>query len=141
MIETRYSYAIPYLYDAGSGKRYPGLQVRISVPLGGNSAVDLNAHLDSGAEFSVFNGEILVPGLGLDLLLGKAIRCESALGVSIEARMHPILISHSVLGEFTLPVAVTTVNIRRNLLGRDFFNLIQAGFREWHETPFVTPLP
>jgi len=33
------------------------------------------------------------------------------------------------------------VEISRNLIGRDFFNLVQVGFREKYLTFYLTPTP
>jgi hypothetical protein len=38
-------------------------------------------------------------------------------------------------------VGFSSGEIHRNLLGRDFFNLAQIGFRERHLTFFITPSP
>ena len=47
----------------------------------------------------------------------------------------------SLLGRFTLDAAISTVPIRRNLLGRDFFQHIQLGLREYHQSFFIAPTP
>jgi hypothetical protein len=48
---------------------------------------------------------------------------------------------HPDLGSFTLEVGFSSTDIHRNLLGRDFFNLAQIGFRERFLTLYVTPAP
>ncbi len=64
-----------------------------------------------------------------------------AAGFAISARIHRLKLSHPQLGSFTLDAAISTVPIHRNLLGRDFFQHIQLGFREFHQTFLVTSAP
>jgi len=65
----------------------------------------------------------------------------SVAGVGLTARLHRVQLVHPVLGSFALEVGFSTVPISRNLLGRDFFNFIQIGFRERYLTFYVTPTP
>jgi hypothetical protein len=136
-----YTLSFEYLVDPISGDRYPGLTVRISLPGSSDSGVDLDVHLDSGADRSLLNGEIIVPALELDLLSGPVRRYEPIAGALLEARIHKISIFHPDLGLFLFDVGISTASLRRNILGRDFFNLVQIGFREHHQTIFVTPEP
>ena len=48
---------------------------------------------------------------------------------------------HGDLGEFELEIGFSESPIRRNILGRDFFNLLQIGFRERYLVFYVTPTP
>ena len=66
----------------------------------GDGALEIQCHLDSGAEVSLFDGEI-----------AHGIR-------------------HEELGEHELRVGFSEQRQARNLLGRDFFNLFRIGFRE-----------
>ena len=45
------------------------------------------------------------------------------------------------VGSFDFELGFSSTDIHRNLLGRDFFNLAQIGFREHHLTFYVTPAP
>jgi hypothetical protein len=101
----------------------------------------LNVHFDSGASRSLLNGEIVVPALGLDLFSGPTQRYNPVTGSGLEGRLHKVEIFHPDLGSFVLDVGISTVPIRRNILGRDFFDLVQIGFREHHQTLFITPEP
>jgi hypothetical protein len=128
MINIAYSYELDYLSDGD--RRFPGLFVRFASE---TDAVgfDTDAHLDSGAETSLFDGEITTV-LGLDLLSGEERVFHTASGAEIEARLHEVTFFHDDLGEFTMKVAFSTGKIHRNLLGRDFMSLVQIGFRERH---------
>jgi len=42
---------------------------------------------------------------------------------------------------YALEIGFSENPIRRNLLGRGFFNLIQIGFRERYLTFYMTPTP
>jgi hypothetical protein len=116
------------------------LPVRISLPEDSDTSVDLVAHLDTGAGRSVFDGARL-SSLGLDLMAGREIRLGSVSGFALTARIHRVDLSHLNLGRFTMDVAISTVPIQRNLLGRDFFQHIQIGFREFHHTFLITVAP
>lgn len=65
----------------------------------------------------------------------------SAAGFSIDTIVHPIRLSHPDLGDFNLEIGFSTVPLRRNLLGRDFFNLVQIGFRERQQVFYVKTEP
>jgi hypothetical protein len=130
-----------YLSDPYSGKTFPGLRITLSSFRNADRRVDTFAQLDTGAEFSIFDGNLLVPKLGIELMDGPEIILASSGGFSLAARIHPLELSHPDLGHFTLDAAVSTVPIARNLLGRDFLQHIQIGFREFHQTFLITPAP
>jgi len=92
-------------------------------------STDIIAYLDSGAQRSLFDGTLAM-SIGLDLLAGHRLMFGSAVGFSIEGTIHPVRLSHPDLASFDLEIGFSTVPLRRNLLGRDFFNLVQIGFRE-----------
>ncbi len=52
-----------------------------------------------------------------------------------------VQLAHADLGTFELEIAFSTSEIQRNLLGRDFFDLVQVGIREHHLELLVTPAP
>jgi len=136
-----YTHSFAYLSDRDSGKLFSGLRLAISSPEKRVRTVDTVAQLDTGSDFSIFDGQLLVGALGIDLMDGPVILLASSGGFSITGRIHPIEILHPDLGRFTLDAAISTVPIRRNLLGHDFFQRIQIGFREFHRTFLITAAP
>ena len=83
----------------------------------------------------------MVAELGLDLMSGRQRRLGTATGFESVARIHRISLTHPLLGRGTLDAAISTVPIRRNLLGRDFFRHVQLGLREYHQSFFIAPTP
>jgi len=132
-----YAYQFPYRLSSAGGA-FPILPIRIINPHQPARAVDAIAYLDSGAQRSLFDGT-LARLIGLDLFHGRRLRFASATGMSIEALLHPVRLSHPEIGDFDLEIGFSTVPLHRNLLGRDFFNLVQIGFRERHLLFYVTP--
>lgn len=139
MITVTYEHAFPYTYDP-RGEPFPTLTLRLSRPGQTEPALDIDAYLDSGARRSLVEGR-LAAALGIDLFRGPEVRYVSTSGAAITARLHRIQLSHPALGSFELEVGFSTIPITRNLLGRDFFNLIQIGFRERHLTFYLTGAP
>jgi hypothetical protein len=136
-----YAHSFPYSTDPVSGRTFPGLPVRLSLPGNSEPGVDVEPHLDSGAELSIFDGRLLVRALRLDLMAGREVILGSVGGSSLTVRIHRLMLSHPDLGRFTLDAAISTVPIKRNLLGRDFFQRIQIGFREFHQIFLVATAP
>ena len=56
----------------------------------------------------------------------------SSTGAELVARLHKVRLVHDSLGSHELTVGFSERRIARNLLGRDFFDLFQIGFREHH---------
>ncbi|MBI3756435.1 MAG: hypothetical protein HY267_00510 [Deltaproteobacteria bacterium] len=139
MVTVQYAYEISYAHDPFTGDPFPILPLQVTNLSNPGIALDVNAYLDSGAQRSLFDGWIAT-SLGLDLLSGQALSYGS-LGGIIQGRLHQVRLSHFDLGEFDLEIGFSENPIRRNLLGRDFFNLIQIGFRERYLTFYVTPTP
>ena len=102
--------------------------------------METDAFIDSGAENSLFNGAF-AHSLGIDLLDGRPKVYVGIGGNQIDARIHGVKISNPDIGEFALDVGFSTSQISRNLLGRDFFNLVQIGFRERQLSFMITPEP
>jgi hypothetical protein len=104
------------------------------------SGVDVDAFLDSGTSTSLFNGSFLQ---GFDIAVindhPKTFRATS--GASLTAYLHAVRLTLPTVGVFDLTVAFSIDPIIRNLLGRDFFNLVQIGFRERHLQYFLQPTP
>ncbi len=115
---------------------FPALQITVESRVGISQSIVVDAFLDSGAEASLFQGWI-AQAIGIDLFTGTRRTYASTSGNALEARMHPLKLSHADLGSFDLTVGLSTSEITRNLLGRDFFNLIQIGFRENQQIFFI----
>lgn len=139
MPTVTYTYHFPYGYSP-QGRPFPILPIQLFNPSDKARSVEVAAYLDSGSERSLFDGT-LARALGIDLLRGQRFTCFSAGGASIDAFLHPVAIQHPELGQFALDVGFSSVTLARNLLGRDFFNLVQVGFREHHLVFYVTPEP
>lgn len=141
MPQIHYQHELPYLLpESLEDGSFPGLWVEVQQPGLTDESLAVQAHIDTGAEFSVFNG-FIARGIGLDLLAGGHITLVPTAGQGFGARLHRVRISHDILGSFELNVAFTLDEIRRNLLGRDFLNLIQIGFRERQSMMYVTAHP
>lgn len=139
MVIAQYAYEFAYTHDPLSGDTFPILPLRIANPHNPGRALDINTYLDSGAQRSLFDGWIAAD-LGFNLLSGRALSYGS-LGGSIGGRLHQVRLFHPNLGEFDLEIGFSENLIPRNILGRDFFNLIQIGFRERYLAFYVTPTP
>ncbi len=139
MNDVSYVHRFQYGYDEGGG-RLPLLKLRLSNITDPALVVDVEATLASGAERTLIDGHLGV-ALGLDVLRGPQLTFETMAGGFFPATLHLVQLSHLALGTFTLEVAFSTGEIRRNLLGRDFFDLVQIEFREHHLTFYVTPSP
>jgi hypothetical protein len=134
-----YTHEFPYGYSP-EGRPFPILPIRLLNPRDLARSVEVAAYLDSGTDRSLFDGT-LTHALGMDLPRGKRIAFFSTGGIGIDAFLHRVKISHPDLGEFDLDIGFSSVTLARNLLGRDFFNLVQVGFREHHLVFYVTPEP
>lgn len=138
-VTVSYDHEFNYRYDE-SGERYPFLQVQLINPTDASRSIEVDAYVDSGAGRSLFDGAFAV-AIGLQLMDGLSQSYSPTHGPGISARLHQVIISHPDLGRFPLKVGFSEQPIRRNLLGRDFFALIQIGFREKHSAFFVTASP
>lgn len=134
------SYTYQFNYREFSGGRYPIVQLCVSNPSDPEQTVDIDAYLDSGAERSLFAGWI-AGAVGLNLLSGTTKKYTSTTGSSVEARLHRVRLFHPDLGSYSLEIGFSVGEIQRNLLGRDFFNEVQIGFRERHFSYYITPAP
>lgn len=134
-----YDHRFAYAHDP-DGEQYPRLSFQLATTSEPKLALDVDAHLDCGAGRSLFNGR-LGSALGLDILSGSEITFQATTGALLVARVHPMRLTHPDLGSFDLDIAFSSSDIHRNLLGRDFFNLVQIGFRERHMMFYMTPNP
>jgi len=138
LVLVDYQHTFNYrLLQAGS---CPIIQVRITRQDAPDVGIDIDAYLDSGAERSLFNGELLA-GLEINLINDKQKRYGSTTGDFIAAYLHEVRLTVPDVGDFNLEMGFSGIQIRRNLLGRDFFNLIQIGFRENQLKYYLNPSP
>ena len=120
--------------------------IEIRHPSDPSIAVEQDAFLDSGASRSIFRGEIPVM-LGLNLLDGEPWSFETNIGETIPARVHTVQLVLPATEDQPAPMpmildmAFALGNVRRNLLGRDFFDLVHIGFRERRLEFFLLPAP
>lgn len=115
---------------------FPAVSVGL---IGPNAAEDLLAIVDTGAMFSLFNGE-RAKSIGLDLASGKSIRLTGLSG-AMSARLHRVTLE--ILGTaISCEVAFSEWPIRRELLGRhDLFSRVRFGFREGTSLGYFHPQP
>jgi hypothetical protein len=112
-----------------NGSLFPGLAVELQNPPTGAKSTEVDAELDSGAEYSLFEGSLAL-AIGLDLFEGRSFAFRLNNGAALDSRILPVVISHRGLGRFNLDVRFSTAPIASNILGRDFFDLILIGFDE-----------
>ena len=77
MIGVSYEHELDYLRDPQSGNPFPGLWIVVR-DIGANRELEVQAHLDSGAERSLFDGQI-GKAIGLELGTGDALHFRSPL--------------------------------------------------------------
>ena len=68
-------------------------------------------------------------------------RYGSTLGDSVTAYLHTVQLSLPDISDFELEIGFTIGTIRRNLLGSNFFDLAQIGFRERQREYYLTFAP
>ena len=139
MLAVSYQFEFDYCYDS-NGRLFPRLEFQVSNPADPDKSVDVQMHLDSGAERSLLNGWIGV-SLELDILNGNSISYQTGAGTLLTATTHVVRFLHPDLGGFDLDIGFSSIEIPRNLLGRDFFDLAQIGFRERFAKFYVTARP
>jgi hypothetical protein len=130
-----YQFRIPYLRRL-DGSPFPGLVVELQNAFTGAKTLEINAELDSGAEYSLFQGQWAL-AIGLDLFGGTPFALGLANGSSLDSRILPVVITHGELGRFNFHARFSTGPLRRNILGRDFFDLLQVGFDEHHSEVYL----
>jgi len=112
---VQYTHQLAYSLDS-QGKPFPILQLRILNPADSEQGLDIEGYLLSGNERKY--GPVVGP--------------------TIIGRVHRIRLSHPTVGNFDLDVGFSTQEIHREILGRDFFNLVQIGFRERYLSYYLT---
>lgn len=137
MFEVSYLHELDCLRDSLTGDPFPGLWSVVRSPTEGRE-LEIQAHLDSGAERSLFDGQI-ANAIGLPPASGEKIYFRSTMGADVVAIPHRVQLAHEKLGECELTVGFGDREITRNLLGRDFFDFFRIGFREHHSKVFFSP--
>jgi hypothetical protein len=137
---VRVDYLYEFAYREFSTAHFPVLQVEIFLPGYPENKIDVDAYLDSGSQRSLFNG-LLIGALGGELINNRIQPYSSTIGDSVQGYLHGVELSVPGVGNFNLEVGFSDRHINRNLLGRDFFNLVQIGFREHQLKYYLTPSP
>lgn len=136
---TTVAYTHDFQYRSVNATFLPILQFQLQ-HISNGSAVDVDAVVDTGTMVSLFDGG-LGTAIGLDLLTGTSNRWQPTSGSMLQGFLHRVRLVHDDLGTFEMEIGFSISGISRNLIGRDFLNRIQVGFREHHTTFFVTPSP
>jgi hypothetical protein len=136
LVSVIYQFRLSYLRRA-NGSLFPGLAVELQNPVTGAKTVEVRAELDSGAEYSLFEGELAV-AIGLELFEGEPFAFQLANGGSIDARILPVIVSQEPLGKFGFDARFSTGPLRSNILGRDFFDLLRIGFDEHQSEVYLS---
>ena len=130
MLERRqvtYTNRLNYRPHPGSGAMAPYVVVTLGGP--GGESIDTLALVDSGAAFSLFDGQLAAP-LGFELGEGRPVDYSLLSGDRLRAYMHRAYVEVDGLGYWS-EVAFSEQQIPRNLLGRaDFFLRHRIGFSE-----------
>src|SRR5712691_4386166 len=141
MVTVEYVHALNYMYDEIMGRQFPKLLLTLVNPKNLDVAIETDAYLDTGAERSIFKADL---ARALDLVFDSGLRMPYGSIIPSGggyARIHLVILSHPDLGEFPLDIGFAEGPHGRNLLGRDFFNLMQIGFRENQQIFYVTMAP
>lgn len=139
MIAVTYDVRMPYVWN-NTGRRCPGLVIQLGNPSDGSMRLDTSAELDSGAEYSLFDGAIAA-SVGLELSNGQPFSFRLMDGSPLDARILSVLLFHPDLGEFAIDLRFSLNPVQRNVLGRDFFSRVQVGFREYHLETYLASTP
>jgi hypothetical protein len=138
LVHVDYQHSFNYRqFPAGS---FPIVPVRITRQDNRELAIDTDAYLDSGAQLSLFDGRLLT-ALEIDVVNQRAVPYSPTFGGSITGYLHDVRLSIPDICDFNLAIGFSEMEIRRNLLGRDFFNLVQIGFREHQLQYYLTTYP
>jgi hypothetical protein len=138
VITVTYQFRVPYLRRI-DGSLFPGLIIELQNPVTGAKTTPIRAELDSGAEYSLFEGE-LARHIGLEVFDGEPFAFRLASGTSLESRILPIVLCHRELDDTPLLARFSTAPIPTNILGRDFFDFFRVGFDEHHSEVYLSAL-
>jgi hypothetical protein len=133
-------YPYSFNYSQLPTGHFPIVQVRITKPNNQSLGFDTEAYLDSGAERSIFDGS-LISALEIELVNRNPKPYSTTTGNTVTGYMHRVGLAIAQVGSYNLEMGFSDAPIRRNLLGRDFFNLVQVGFREHQLQYFLNITP
>lgn len=139
-MNVEYTHVFDYCYDPGDGLRYPVLPLELVNVTNAGLRTHTRGYLDTGCSRSLFDGRLGLL-IGVDPTRGRRVSYASATGSSITGILCSIHLEHPQLGRFQLEVGFTQIHLPRNLLGRDFLDLIQFGLRERHQQFYLTAQP
>ncbi len=88
MPEVSYRISLDYLRDPETGEPFPGLWMVVGHP-DKHRELEVQCHLDSGAEVSLFDGQI-AHGIGLGLQRGDVQVFSASSGAKLAARLHRV---------------------------------------------------
>lgn len=91
MPDVSYPFELDYLRDPRTGLPFPGLWLVLRHPEE-DRELEVQCHLDSGAEVSLFDGQI-GKAIGLELRSGRAMVFTSTTGADVVARLHRVRLS------------------------------------------------
>jgi hypothetical protein len=137
MVNVKYGRSEAYIKLGPLNPPMPLVAVRIQ---GGGRYFDTRGLIDSGADVTSFNAELLVP-LGLNWDNGRLGNIRGVTGAPEEARIFDLRLT--VCGHaFISSVQFTKSHIREfGLLGRaDFFRAFRVGFDQRSEVTLLHPL-
>ena len=132
----QFEHVIPYRAVPLRTGLFPALFVGLIGPGGQDDSLVI---LDTGAEYSIFNGS-RASALGLNLLAGQRVTV-SSLGGSVEGYIHPIVLEIEG-SQFQTEVVFSLNRIPRELLGRSsVFRQVTWGLRESRQEMYFSPRP
>lgn len=111
--------------------------VELQNPATGERTTEIRAELDSGAEYSLFEGQLAV-SIGINIFAGEPFAFRLANGTGLETRVLPVLVLHPELGAVPLRIRFTTGPSPINILGWDFFDFVLVGFDEHHSEVYLS---
>lgn len=140
MYPVDYEHRFDYRRDPRDGNPRPILSFDLVNREAPECRVQASGLLDTGCERSIFEGHLALM-LGIDLLEAPRVPYCTAIGHRVEVPIHPVRLEHPLLGSFDLEVGFAQFPLSRNLLGRDFLDHVQIGFREHRLEFYVTARP
>lgn len=131
-----FEHVIPYRAVPPGTDLFPAFFVGLIGPAGQEDALVI---LDTGAEYSIFNGS-RASALGLDLLNGQRVTL-SSLGGQLTGHIHRIVLEIEG-SRFNAEVLFSLNTIPRELLGRHtLFEQMRWGLRESRHEVYFSPRP
>src|SRR2546421_12960831 len=105
---VEYQSTFKYILDPALNQFFPGLALKILVSNRPDTTLDVVGYFDTGAEYSLFDGEPFVASFQVDLLAGAERIYRGTFGAECAARVHEMFIFHPDLGTFPLRPGLST---------------------------------